>query len=187
MKDKKYHARQIVKKSLLIVLCLSPFLIPAIIFSPWIFLLTIVVMLAISYLWKHRKLSIPVFFIISFIFGCVGIYSWLNEKPKITFNFDADKLVEVFKKNEVRAEDLYVGKWMFVSGKIDLIGSDIFGDPYVTLKGGDGFMNHVQCVFDKKDRSKIGNMRKGEYLTVAGICSGTIFGGVIVKKCSTFP
>jgi len=100
MKDKKYHARQIVKKSLLIVLCLSPFLIPAIIFSPWIFLLTIVV---------------------------------------------------------------------------------------VTLKGGDGFMNHVQCVFDKKDRSKIGNMRKGEYLTVAGICSGTIFGGVIVKKCSTFP
>lgn len=42
MKDKKYHARQIVKKSLLIVLCLSPFSIPAI----------------------------------------VGIYSWLNEKPK---------------------------------------------------------------------------------------------------------
>lgn len=48
----------------------------------------------------------------------------------------AEQLAQAYDRNTVAADQQFKGKRFKVSGVVDSINADIFGDPYVTLRGG---------------------------------------------------
>ena len=96
---------------------------------------------------------------------------------------DAESLFAAYEANEVSADQRYKDKWLDVSGTIDAIGKDVVDSMYVTLRSGDEFqIGNVQCMFDDKHQSQLASLRKGQKVTLSGLCSGK-FGNVILRQC----
>lgn len=93
-------------------------------------------------------------------------------------------LWKAFDANEVAAEDQYKGKNIAVKGKIALISTDPAGNPVVSLDAGQNGFARVNCVFDKKDRSTIAVLKKGQDVLIPGECAGMSMRQVFLKKCS---
>lgn len=93
---------------------------------------------------------------------------------------DAGSLVEVYEENEVRADDQYKGKWIYVEGRVETIGKDIFDNPYVTLASGNG-ISMVQCTMaNSGDAAKLD---KGQRVAIRGKVKGKALMAVLLDKC----
>ncbi|RKY13434.1 MAG: hypothetical protein DRP82_05395, partial [Planctomycetota bacterium] len=105
----------------------------------------------------------------------------------------AEELYQAYDDNAVRADAMYKGKVLRVSGEVTAIGRDIIlGIPYVCLAGGKGswvgdtYMGWgVQCAFRKGYAHALSRISKGDYVTVIGICLGKagITPDVVLVKC----
>ncbi|MGD0950442.1 MAG: hypothetical protein ABSA52_23870 [Candidatus Binatia bacterium] len=96
----------------------------------------------------------------------------------------AEKLAEQFRENEVLAEKNWKGKTIDVAGEVKDIGVDIIGNPYVVLNGRE-FVD-VQCTGNKKARDAMAQLRKGQFLTVRGVCNGKMM-NVQLGDCTLPP
>ena len=100
---------------------------------------------------------------------------------RVDIKISAKKLYREYDSNEVLADEKYKGKQIAVTGVISDIGKDIFNDPYITLSG--GYLDNVNCYFDKESIKIISKIRKGQKLTVIGKCNGKVITDVIIKDC----
>ncbi|MDR1811214.1 MAG: NINE protein [Candidatus Fibromonas sp.] len=82
----------------------------------------------------------------------------------------AGQLLKAYDDNEVAADNNYKGEWIKVYGSVESIGKDILDQPYVTLKTGQYEIRSVQIFFE--DNSQLGNIKKGQSITVVGRCKG---------------
>jgi len=98
------------------------------------------------------------------------------------YRITADALFSEFKENEVAADAKYEGKIIVVSGVIQDIGKDVMDQAYIVLGGG-GFLDGVQCTFTESQNASIGNLTKGQSVSVKGEVSGKM-GNVLITKCS---
>lgn len=96
----------------------------------------------------------------------------------VVAEISANKLFSQYQYNEIRADELYKGKTIVVTGVISDIGNDILNDSYVTLRTGD-MIGSIQCYLDKSVVSKLG---KGYRITVKGECGGLMM-NVLMKDC----
>ncbi len=96
----------------------------------------------------------------------------------------ASTLFSTYQENEVAADEAFKGKLLKVTGKIETIGKDITGDPYLALSSGEkfGFMG-VQAMFEPEDAKQLAGLAKGQTATVRCVCDG-MFGNVILRECS---
>ncbi len=94
----------------------------------------------------------------------------------------ANRLYQEYEYNEVSANYKYKGKIVLVSGTMQDIGNDLFGDPYIVI-GGSGFLDGVQCSFNKSETLSIARLFKGQNVRIKGEVSGKL-GNVQVKNCS---
>lgn len=98
----------------------------------------------------------------------------------------AERLIDEYKANEIAADQIYKGKAIQVTGRVDHIGKDIVDSMYITLKSADklGFVT-AQCFFDDDWAVRLSHLREGDSVTVRGTCDGK-FGNVLIKNCK-FP
>jgi len=89
------------------------------------------------------------------------------------------KLFAAFEDNEAAANMKYKGKLIQVTGTINNIGTDILGDPYITFET--DILKGVNCYFTKSSMEEIAQVRKGQKVTVRGICDGKLV-YVLLKK-----
>ena len=103
-----------------------------------------------------------------------------NQTPSLSMT--AEKLFSAYDANEVRADSLYDGLIIRVSGVVRDIGIDVLGSPYVTLEV-DNTFSSVQCMFDKKDSGRIGAISKGQSFSAICTCKGKTLGNVLMDDC----
>lgn len=93
-------------------------------------------------------------------------------------------LWKAFSDNEVAAEDMHKGKLVAVEGKIARIGTSTLGYPEVTFNADSTGVHMVNCQFPKDARADIAKLKKGQKVTVAGICRAFSLGAVVtVDSC----
>lgn len=86
----------------------------------------------------------------------------------------AQALWDAFNANALVAEDRYRGRLVAVDGTISNIGTSPMGYPEVTFAL-DGFgLKSVRCQFPKDARPEIAQLKKGQRVTVGGICKGFV-------------
>ena len=97
------------------------------------------------------------------------------------------QLVDAYDANEVAASQKYAGCQIVVKGRIDDIGTDILGDPYITLRAeimtSEDNSDYVQCCFAKKDLNAIAQLTKGQTVEVKGTIGSTHLWNVLVNDC----
>jgi hypothetical protein len=96
------------------------------------------------------------------------------------WHFSIDILKE-YQSNEIAADSKYKGKLIEIYGTVESVGKDIFGDPYVALKGVGFFC--VQCFFGNEFLPELAKVKKGDFIFVKGFCEGKM-GNVLIKKCT---
>ena len=91
--------------------------------------------------------------------------------PSGAIAIDSVKLYEAYDANEIRADGQYKGKTLRVTGPIVDITKDYSGEYYVELTGNGSFrIIYVYC--KPTETRKLGNIAKGQTITVTGVCNG---------------
>jgi hypothetical protein len=99
------------------------------------------------------------------------------------FVITAPALAKAYEDNEVAADEKFKGKVIQITAKIENIGKDIIDEPYITFSDGKQYsFRGIQCYFSKNEQSKIGSLKKGQTVTVQGICDGLMM-NVGLKNC----
>ena len=114
--------------------------------------------------------------------------SWLlvpkpEPEPVIHETLGAKALHRAYTKNELAADDEYTGKWLIVKGRVESVGKDLLGIPYVTLKPRNSVAG-VQCMFSSKHKKQLASLSTGENIRVKGECQGMGVLNVILSSCT---
>lgn len=104
--------------------------------------------------------------------------------PEIQYiEVTADKLYEDFEANEVAAEQKYTGQYVKVTGIISEINSkDILTSANVLLNVDSSLFGCVQCNFNSSNSSQLANLRKGQKVTISGVC-GDLSLNIMISDC----
>ena len=97
----------------------------------------------------------------------------------------AELLAQAYKDNEISADIRFKDKLIALAGTIDVIGKDILGKMYISLKTSKNryqMINFVQCFFDQDQVAHLAKLRKGQYVFVMGWVRGRM-GNIILDKC----
>lgn len=95
---------------------------------------------------------------------------------------ESEVLYEMFSQNPIKAESLFTNRGIVVSGTVNTIGKDIHGAPYVAI--GRGIVGSVLCTFAKNHAAAVGEMTKGQMVTINGLVKGqNVVGQVEVHEC----
>jgi len=91
----------------------------------------------------------------------------------------AKELIDIYESNEVKADLMYKGKLVDVSGIVDEIRVTL-GKTAVDLSSGNGSsLNNVTCYFDDKNEDiKVADLKKGDQVTISGVVNGKLIFGV---------
>jgi len=88
-----------------------------------------------------------------------------------SISINAGKLVMDFEGNEVRANQMYVGKRVRVNGSVNSI--EVVGDgSALTFHSPAGGYAQTQCHFDKSQSSRLAEISSGQEAVVEGTVSG---------------
>jgi DNA-directed RNA polymerase subunit RPC12/RpoP len=91
------------------------------------------------------------------------------------------ELAARFRDNNAGAEQHHVGKVFQLTGRVDSIGKEISGTPFLSLcENIQGEVFTVRCLFDASDALE--GVRPGDTVTVDGRCRGS-FPIVILEEC----
>ncbi len=109
----------------------------------------------------------------------------IEERRKVTI--DANDLCLAYSGNEVRADENYKGKTIYVTGSVKSIEKGN-GSSIVILAGGpdDDINTDVYC--EVRDQAAASKLDKGQWITVRGVCKGrakdlNVFSGAEMKNC----
>ncbi|MFT3823730.1 MAG: hypothetical protein QM731_07405 [Chitinophagaceae bacterium] len=91
----------------------------------------------------------------------------------------AQEIVQAYEQDEVKADEDFKEKVIYVSGTIVEIKNDVLEHTYVTLQAGQTF-RQVQCYL--KDGKVAAQLKKGMVVTFKGKCGGLMM-HVLMKNC----
>ena len=95
----------------------------------------------------------------------------------------AINLTRLYDTNEVNADVKYKGRTLRVTGEVDEIGSDLFGDYYVELVGHRDWRT-VKCTFSGDDQiAELAKLSPGDVVQVYGVLDGKLITSVALKRC----
>lgn len=93
------------------------------------------------------------------------------------------QLLSDYKNNEINADNKYKGNHVQVTGIVDNIKKDIMSNLYITLGTGAEFeIPEIQAFFDDSMNEKLGNLSKGQKLTVVCRIDGLMM-NVLGQDC----
>ncbi|MDH1443212.1 OB-fold putative lipoprotein [Pseudomonas sp. GD03722] len=88
----------------------------------------------------------------------------------------AQQLAQAYDRNTVAADQQFKGKRFKVTGTVDSINTDMFGNPYITLRGGVNQFMEPQFELKKSHANYAATLQRG--MRISLICTG---GGDIAK------
>lgn len=88
----------------------------------------------------------------------------------------APQLAQAYDRNTVAADQQFKGKRFKVTGTVDSINTDMFGNPYITLRGGVNQFMEPQFELKKSHANYAATLQRG--MRISLICTG---GGDIAK------
>lgn len=101
------------------------------------------------------------------------------KKEEAAFKLSVSELVDAFSKDETRANAQYAGKIIEVQGTLKEM---ILNDSTLILLMGDSTqMTGVSCYLQKDQRKKYTTLKRGETVSVKGICNGMLLDVVLDK------
>ena len=104
-------------------------------------------------------------------------YDFKNTKFSIDYNREEKKITLV------AADDFYKGRRFYIEGEIAEINTDIFGNPYVTLKGGVNQFMEPQFSFNGSEKAKIISLRKNQQILLECKGNGDIAKTPMLDEC----
>jgi cold shock CspA family protein len=99
-----------------------------------------------------------------------------------TIEISPEDLYEAYENNEVKADNTYKGKNIRMVGIVDDIGKDMFNQPYVKFSVDSYGFNDIQVYFKNSELSKLGELNKGQKISVVGVCDGKSILSVDIKN-----
>lgn len=100
-------------------------------------------------------------------------------KEEAAFKLSVSNLVDAFMNDEAQANTLYVGKVLEVQGPLKEM---ILNDSTLILLMGDSTqMTGVSCYLQKDQKEKYTRLKRGETVSVKGICNGMLLDVVLDK------
>jgi hypothetical protein len=99
-----------------------------------------------------------------------------------TIEISPEDLYEAYENNEVKADSAYKGKNIRMVGVVDDIGKDMFNQPYVKFSVDSYGFNDIQVYFKNSELSKLGELNKGQKISVVGVCDGKSIFSVDIKN-----
>jgi len=99
---------------------------------------------------------------------------------KAEVEIQATGLLEAFETDEVKANEMYLGKIVSVTGTVESVSEDSVGIS-VYLKEDADFAG-VICSFDKS-ADDVTNVNKGNVVVIKGICTGYLM-DVVMNRCA---
>ena len=92
-------------------------------------------------------------------------------------------ILSAYENNEVGADNKYKGKRIQVTGQVDDIKKDLLDNLYVALGTGKDFeIPQIQAFFDDSMNNKLGQLNKGQQLTIVGKVNGLMM-NVLMEDC----
>ncbi len=92
--------------------------------------------------------------------------------------FTPSYLLNVYESNAISADQLYKGKRVFVEARVENLGRDLLGKPYIILRdkareGGSrsGFRS-VQAFFPDSAVPQLAHLQPGDIILLTGTCDG---------------
>lgn len=104
-------------------------------------------------------------------------------------NVTAVDLAAAYDANEIAADSRFKDKVFIVTGVVDDIGTDIIGNPYVTLRtkeygsGSGVWAADVQCIFAEEAKGQLAGLQKGQHVVLKGQVGGKII-NIAVENCT---
>ena len=133
-----------------------------------------------------RKYLFLVLILIVFVAMIYAFYEY-NRKPADLSSIrsfavvDADSLVGLYESDEGKANAVYLGKPIDVSGTISEINNQQDSSVNVMLGNKDP-LHRVSCLLDVKHVDAIKQFKTGDRITVRGICTGYLM-DVELNRC----
>lgn len=121
------------------------------------------------------RVLIPV--LILLLLGAVYVYREFNRKAPDTadltpaYELTGTQLLETFQQDEKKANTLYLGKVLAVSGIIKSLSSDSAGVQTLVI-GDTASLSSVRCIMNGETGSDAGSLAVGTRVTIKGICTG---------------
>ncbi|MEM8525711.1 MAG: hypothetical protein AAGG68_13800 [Bacteroidota bacterium] len=101
-------------------------------------------------------------------------------KAKAALEINASNIYKSFSDNEVKANELYAGKVLEISGTLQAVDQDEAGNYKVTLDT-EGQMGNVVCTLENHSPSTVKTLEIGHPVAVKGVCTGYLFDVIIDK------
>lgn len=95
----------------------------------------------------------------------------------------AEQLAQAYSRNTVAADQQFKGKRFKVTGVVESINTDIFGDPYVTLRGGVNPFMQPQFELDKAYSDYAARLSQGMRITLTCTGRGDVAKTPMAKAC----
>jgi hypothetical protein len=132
---------------------------------------------------KYFRIGVGLFLIIviAVIFG-INRYNKPHTNVKSShpsYVFTPKKLVDEFLQNEMAANKKYANQILQVEGSTYTI-STLKGNSIIIFKNAISKSN-VICYLQPEENNKILKLKKGQYITVKGICTGYLLDVVMVE------
>lgn len=110
----------------------------------------------------------------------------VTEAPVIQYRVTTSQLLDEYDANEVAADMKYRGKLIAVTGYVHYISSSSTGDSSVWLGATQevAFLEDtVDCYFRVIHQGQVAQLKKGQLITIVGICYGKELFSVELKEC----
>lgn len=102
------------------------------------------------------------------------------KKEDAAYKLSVSELVDSFSKDESQANSLYVGKVLEIRGRLkDMITND---STLIFLMGDSTRMTGVSCYLQRNQKDKYTTIKRGDTVSVKGICNGMLL-DVVLDKC----
>ncbi len=95
---------------------------------------------------------------------------------------DAKKLFADYSANEVKADSMYKGKTLKVTGVVDSIESGLMDEAMLMLKSANEF-EHVMATVSEAEKAKAAELTKGQTVVVQCVSDGEIMGSPNLREC----
>ena len=135
---------------------------------------------------EHDSMKTLFFLLMLVLVGCLSAgadekiptKTLSNGKPAVA----AADITRIYEKNSVMADQSLCGHLLCIYGKIDDIGTDVLGRPYLVLEGHE-VMEGFACYFTKDDVKVIAKLQKGITVAILGRVARKIINANI-ENCS---
>lgn len=100
------------------------------------------------------------------------------------FEVSAQQLAQAYDRNTVAADQQFKGKRFKVTGVVESINTDLFGNPYVTLRGGVNQFMEPQFQLDDAHANYAAGLQSGMRISLICIGGGDVAKTPMSKDCA---